>query len=558
MLALLAALPIIIVGILMIGYMWPASKAMPFGWLSALIIAGVGWGMPVKWLSAATIGGVINAFDILLIVFGALLILQLMKKSGGVYGIAHSMTSISVDRRVQVIIIAWLMGSFFEGAAGFGTPAAVAAPLLVGMGFPPLIAATSALIADSAAVSFGAVGVPIWGGFAALENIIEFPIESMGQSIEFSQFLHNIGAFTGLLHFLVGSFIPLVIVLLMTKIVDGSFKKGLEVLPLALFGGFIFTVFEFGIAYFVGPELPSLLGALIALPIFIFAVSNGFLVPKEKWDFPSHDQWHEEWEGEIKAGDDEADVDASKKKVSAFKAWLPYALIGLILLVGRLEVFNLTPILRQWSIGWTDIFGTGIGKVIQPFYNPGVFPFIFVALLIPSLHGLDSGKVKEAWKETFGMIKPAAIALFFALGMVYIMMNSGGATGELSMLLVMAEFAAATLGSIWYLVAPFVGILGAFISGSNTTSDIMFGPFQYGTAVASGTAVTPTLALQALGGAAGNMICIHNVVAAATTVGLVGKEGLIIRKNLPVALLYGLIAGALAWIITIFFVPGIF
>jgi len=479
-----------------------------------------------------------------------------MKKSGGVYGISHSMTSISVDRRVQVIIIAWLMGSFFEGAAGFGTPAAVAAPLLVGMGFPPLIAATSALIADSAAVSFGAVGVPIWGGFAALENIIEFPVQSMGVSIEFSQFLHNIGAFTGLLHFLVGSFIPLVIVLLMTKIVDGSFKKGFEVLPLALFGGFVFTVFEFGIAYFVGPELPSLLGALIALPVFIFAVSKGFLVPKEKWDFPSHDKWHEEWEGKIKAG--EQDVDAAQKEVGTFKAWLPYALIGLILLVGRLEIFNLTPLLRQWSIGWTNIFGTGIGKVIQPLYNPGVFPFIFVALLIPTLHGLDSNKTKEAWKETFKMIQPAAIALFFALGMVYIMMNSGGATGEQSMLLVMAEFAAATLGSIWYLVAPLVGILGAFISGSNTTSDIMFGPFQYGTAVASGTAVTPTLALQALGGAAGNMICIHNVVAAATTVGLVGKEGLIIRKNLPVALFYGLIAGALAWIITIFFMPGIF
>ncbi|RAK08151.1 lactate permease [Halanaerobium saccharolyticum] len=556
MLALLAALPIIIVGVLMIGYMWPASKAMPFGWLSALIIAAIGWGMPVRWLSAATIGGVINALSILLIVFGALLILQLMKKSGGVYGISHSMTTISVDRRVQVIIIAWLMGSFFEGAAGFGTPAAVAAPLLVGMGFPPLIAATSALIADSTAVTFGAVGVPIWGGFAALENLIEFPIQSMGGTIEFTQFLHNIGAFSALLHFLVGSFIPLIIVLLMTKIVDGSFKKGLEVLPLALFGGFVFTVFQFSIAYFVGPELPSLLGSLIALPLFIFAISKGFLVPKDKWDFPSHDQWGEDWEGEIKAG--EQDVDAAQKQVSTFKAWLPYALIGLILLVGRLEIFNLTPLLQSWTIGWRDIFGTGIGRVITPFYNPGIFPFIFVALLIPSLHGLDSGKTREAWKETFKMIKPAAIALFFALGMVYIMMNSGGATGENSMLIVMAEFAAATLGSIWYLVAPLVGILGAFISGSNTTSDIMFGPFQYGTAVASGTAVTPILALQALGGAAGNMICIHNVVAAATTVGLVGKEGLIIRKNLPVALFYGLTAGALAWIITLFFIPGIF
>ncbi len=556
MLALLAALPIIIVGVLMIGYMWPASKAMPFGWLSALVIAGIGWGMPVKWLGAATIGGVINAFDILLIVFGALLILQLMKISGGVYGISHSMTSVSIDRRVQVIIIAWLMGSFFEGAAGFGTPAAVAAPLLVGMGFPPLIAATSALIADSTAVTFGAVGVPIWGGFAALQNLIEFPVETAAGTLGFAQLLHNIGAFSALLHFLVGSFIPLIIVLLMTKIVDGSFKKGLEVLPLALFGGFVFTVFQFSIAYFVGPELPSLLGSLLALPIFIFAVSKGFLVPKEKWDFPAHEEWDEEWEGEIKAG--EEDIDAKQAQVSTFKAWLPYALIGLILLVGRLEIFNLTPILKTWSIGWTDIFGTGIGKVITPLYNPGVFPFIFVALLIPYLHKLDREKTKEAWKETFKMIQPAAIALFFALSMVYIMMNSGGATGENSMLLVMAEFAANTLGDIWYLVAPFVGILGAFISGSNTTSDIMFGPFQYGTAVASNTAVTPILALQAIGGAAGNMICIHNVVAAATTVGLVGKEGLIIRKNLPVALFYGLMAGALAWIITTVFMPSIF
>ena len=556
MLALVAALPIIIVGVLMIGYMWPASKAMPFGWGSALIIAAIGWNMPANWLTAATIGGVINAFDILLIVFGALLILQLMKKSGGVHGISHSMTSVSVDRRVQVIIIAWLLGSFFEGAAGFGTPAAVGAPLLVGMGFPPLIAATSALIADSAAVSFGAVGVPIWGGFAAIENLIEFPVEHNGAILTFAQFLDNIGAFTGLLHLLVGTFIPLVIVALMTKIVDGSYKKGLEVGPLALLGCLVFTLPEFLIAYFVGPELPALLGSLIGLPIFLFIVSSGFLVPKEKWDFPPHEEWEDDWEGKVKAG--EEDVDADKATITTFKAWLPYALIGIILLIGRLEVFNLTPILKSWSIGLTNILGTDIGKMITPFYNPGVFPFIFVALLIPYMHGMEKGEAKEAWKETFSMIKPAAIALFFALSMVYIMMNSGGATGQDSMLIVMAKFAAKTVGGIWYLVAPLVGILGAFISGSNTTSDIMFGPFQYGTAVASGMPVTPTLALQALGGAAGNMICIHNVVAALTTVGLVGKEGLVIRKNLPVALLYGIIAGILAWITVAFFTPMIF
>ena len=556
MLALIAALPIIIVGILMIGYMLPASKAMPVGWISALIIAAIGWKMPIKWLTAATIGGIINAFSILLIVFGALLILQLMKKSGGVHGISHSMTSVSQDRRVQIIIIAWLMGSFFEGAAGFGTPAAVAAPLLVGMGFPPLISATSALIADSTSVTFGAVGVPVWGGFAAIKNLVDFPVNSSGSMIQFTEFLHNIGAFSAILHFLVGSFIPLVIVMLMTKIVDGNFKKGLKVWPLALFGGFVFTIPQVLIANFVGPELPSLLGSLIALPIYIFAVSKGFLVPEKKWDFPDHDQWPEEWEGDVKAGEEDIDLDTDS--ISTFKAWLPYALIGMILLVGRLEIFNLTPLLKSWSIGWQDILGTSIGKSITPLYNPGVFPFIFIALLIPFIHGLDGKKAKNAWKETFDMIKPAAIALFFALAMVYIMMNSGIPAEIDSMLIVMAKFAAKTLGDVWYLMAPLVGILGAFISGSNTTADIMFGPFQYGTAVQAGLPVTPVLALQALGGAAGNMICIHNVVAALTTVGLVGKEGLVIRKNLIISLLYGLIAGGLAWIIVSVFMQGIF
>lgn len=555
-LATVAALPILIVGILMIGYMWPSSKAMPVGWLTAVVIAVIGWKMPVQWLAAATIGGIINAFSILLIVFGALLILQLMKKSGGINGISHSMTSVSTDRRVQVIIIAWLMGAFFEGAAGFGTPAAVGAPLMVGMGFPPLVAVVAALVADSTPVTFGAVGVPIWGGFAALKSMIGLPVLSNGTQIaEFVDFLERTGAFAGLLHFLVGSFVPLVIVMMMTKITEGSIRNGLKVWPLALFGGLCFTIPKVLIANFVGPELPSLLGSLIALPVFIFAVSKGFLVPQEKWDFPPREQWGEDWEGEIKAGQGD---ETAGQRINTFKAWLPYILIGLILLVGRLEVFNLTPILKSWTIGWYNIFGTSIGRGVTPFYNPGIFPFIFIALIIPALHGLKGGKAMEAWKDTFKMIKPASIALFFALGMVYIMMNSGALAGTDSMLMVMAKEAAGIAGSFWYLVAPLVGILGAFISGSNTASNIMFGPFQYGTAVQAGIPIIPTLSLQALGGAAGNMICIHNVVAALTTVGLIGKEGLVIRKNLLVSLLYGFMAGILAWLLVAFVMPNIF
>ena len=541
-LAIIATLPIVIVGLLMVVFSWPAKRAMPVGWVTAVIIAAIGWDMPVRWLAAATLGGFINAIDILIIVFGALLILQLLRKSGAIDSISQSMALISKDRRVQVIIIAWLMVSFLEAAAGFGTPAAVGAPLLVGLGFPPLVAAVSTLIGDSTAVTFGAVGVPIWGGFEPVRNLVVLP-----KGISFTEFLRDIGAFAGILHFAIGTFVPLTIVAIMTKITEGSFKRGLEIWPLALFAGLVFTVPQVLIATLVSFELPSLLGSLVALPIFIFAVSRGFLQPKQSWDFPPHERWPEDWEGTIKAGSSDA---LEKKDISAWKAWLPYVIIGLILLVTRLEVFQITPTLQLIRLTWSNILGTTVSRGIAPLYNPGIMPFLVVALVVPFMHGLRWQHLLEVSKDTVKMIGPAAVALLFALGMVFIMMKSGEPTQQDSMLIVMARAAADLTGKVWYLVAPMVGVLGTFISGSNTVSDIMFGAFQLNTAYEIGLPVVSVLALQAVGGAAGNMICIHNVVAVLTTVGLLGREGSVVRKNLPVALLYALVAGILAWVIT--------
>jgi lactate permease len=533
----IALLPIFGVGVLMVGFMWPSSRAMPVGCIMAVIIAYTGWEMPFHRLAAAGIAGVINALDILLIVFGALLILQLMKKSGGMDGISRSMASISRDRRIQALIIAWLFGSFLEGAAGFGTPAAVAAPLLVGMGFPPLIAAILTLVADSASVSFGAVGVPIIGGFEPLRDLIS-------GSIEFSRFLHEIGALVGKLHFALGTFIPLIMVCMMTKMADGSYRRGIEIWLLALFAGAVFTIPQMLIAVFISPELPALLGSLIALPIFLFAVSKGFLKPKEEWEFPSKRDWPSSWEGTIQAG---AGKPLKGPAMGGWLAWCPYLIVGLLLLVTRIEVFQVSGMLRAWSIGWNNILETGIGRTVSPLYNPGVIPFILVSVLIPLLHGMNRSGVLKAWKETAYMIGSASVALVSALIMVYIMMNSGGAEGRGSMLIVVAEAAADFAGKSWYLFAPLVGVLGTFISGSNTVSNIMFGVLQYDTAIQSGLPPLPVLALQAVGGAAGNMICVHNVVAVLTTVGLVGKEGLVVRKNMLISLSYALFAGILIW-----------
>lgn len=556
MLPFLALLPIVVVAVLMVVFVWPSSRAMPIAWLTAGVIAFFAWEMPPRWLLAATIGGVINAIDILFIVFGALLILQIMRKSGGIHGISHSMAQISPDRRVQLLVIAWLMGCFLEGAAGFGTPAAVAAPLLVGLGFPPLIAAGTTLMADSVPVTFGAVGVPIWGGFAALEEVIAWPVQTGQGPLAFTEFLRYITAFSSILHFFVGTFIPLALVSIMTKIIGGSFRDGLKIWPLALFAGLVFTIPQMLIAVLIGPELPTLLGSLIGLVIFIPAVRHGFLVPDTKWDFPSRDKWKSSWEGTIKAGGGEPGE--HERIVSPVMAWTPYVILGLILLMARLPFFRLTPILRAWNVGWENILGTEISRTIQPLYNPGIFPFMLIALLIPFLHRIPFKELGGAARETVSMLIPASIALVFTLGMVYILMYSGDATGRDSMLIVLARAAAEYTGNIWYLVAPFVGILGTFISGSSTVSNIMFGPFQFSTAAQANLHMTPVLSLQAVGGAIGNMICIHNVVAALTTVGLIGKEGIIIRENLPVCLLYGLVAGIVGWILILVLPPGLF
>ncbi|MFO7653095.1 MAG: L-lactate permease [Candidatus Krumholzibacteriia bacterium] len=547
MLILLAASPILLVGVLMIGFTWPSSRAMPVGYVNAVAVAFLAWEMPPRWIAAATIGGVITAVDILLIVFGALLILQLLRQSGGLAGINRSMMGVSPDRRIQLLVIAWLMGAFLEGAAGFGTPAAVGAPLLVGMGFPPLVAAVTTLVADSAPVTFGAVGVPIWGGFAALENLADWPLTLGGESIAFAGFLERVAAFSGVLHLAVGTFVPLVLVALMTRMTRGSFRQGLRVWRFALLAGAAYTVPATLTAVFLGPELPALLGALVGLAVCIPVIRRGMFMPRERWDFPAHDRWPAAWEGALKAG--EMREEEAGAEMTPLRAWLPYILIGVLLLLGRIPALGVAPALRSLEVGWSDIMGTSVGKSIQPLYNPGIVPFLLVALAIPFLHRLEAREAGRAFVETLRMMGSATVALVFTLGMVYVLMNSGEATGRGSMLIVLAEASAAAAGEVWLLVASMVGILGTFISGSNTVSNIMFGPFQFDTALQANAALVPTMALQAVGGAAGNMICIHNVVAVLTTVGLLGREGIVIRTNLPVAVSYGLLAGGVAWLL---------
>lgn len=544
-LALVAFLPILFTIIMMTVFNWPAKKVMPIAWLIAAIIAYAVWRMELGRIIAATIYGFLSAFNILIIIFGAILILNTLKKSGAMDTINRGFYGITPDRRIQAIIIGFMFGAFIEGAAGFGTPAALAGPLMVGLGFPPLAAAMVALIFNSTPVSFGAVGTPVIGGVGAVMK--STVVEKLGEGA-FIPFLKQVGIWTAVPHAMVGTFLPLLGICLLTAFFGPrekrSLKYGLAAAPFAVFAGLCFTVPYIVTAYLLGPEFPSLLGALVGLPIILWAASRGFLVPKDRWDFPAKEQWDENWKGMVETGGGE------ESKMPLWLAWSPYVLIALILVVTRVPQFGLKAFLAGQTIAWKNILGSGISYSLPYLYLPGTIPFILVGLITIFLHRMPVQSVKEAWGATFKQIVGPTIALLFAVGMVQVMVQSGVNLRHIDgMMLTMSRATALAVGGAWPLVAPYVGVLGAFMAGSNTVSNILFAQFQFGVAGQLGHPGVVTLALQNVGGAVGNMICVHNVVAACATVGLVGVEGIIIRRNMIPMFIYALVVGIFGLIV---------
>ena len=478
--ALLASLPILLVVVLMAGLNWPAKRSMPLGWLLAALLAFFVWGMPLQWLAGATISGAMDALNILIIVFGAILLMNTLKNSGAIRTIKGTFYNISPDRRVQAIIIAGLFGFFIEGAAGFGTPAALAGPLLVSLGFPPLAAAILALVGNSMPVSFGAVGTPILGGAARVlaSDGVKAALAQYGWTFE--TYVQNLGIYTALIHAIVGTFLPLLIVLILTRLFGEkkSFKDGFAIAPFAIFAGLCFSIPYLLIAIIIGPELPSLLGALIALLIVIPAARRGFLIPKNVWDFPARTQWGAEWVGTVEPGELKDDT----PQMNTFLAWLPYLLVALILVITRIPALGIKQILTQpaLTIIWKGILGTKLSYSLQYLYLPGTVPFILVAVITIFLHKMTKDTISTTWKNSLKQMVPATIALMFAVGMVAVMRNSGNnSTGNMDMLKTLSTAAAAAFSSIWIFVAPFIGVLGAFMAGSNTVSNILFSTFQY-------------------------------------------------------------------------------
>lgn len=546
-LGLLALVPIILTAVLLVGLHWPAKKAMPLVLAVTALMALFVWDMSANRVIASILQGMGITVSVLWIVFGALFLLNTLQNTGAIGVIRQGFTHVSPDRRVQAIVIAWCFGTFIEGASGFGTPAAIAAPLMVAIGFPAVAAVLMGMMIQSTPVSFGAVGTPIVIGInKGLDtSAIESQLATQGWTWE--QYLQLITSHVSIIHGIVGTLMPLFMVIMLTRFFgkNKSWKEGFAILPFAIFAGLAFTIPYALTGIFLGPEFPSLMGGLVSMTVVVTAAKKGFLTPKAHWDFEQKSSWPDNWLGKVKIAQEDVSTD---KPVSQVVAWLPYLLVALLLVCSRVFT-EFKSMLTGISFGFSNILGeAGISATFSPLYLPGGL-LIISALFAIFIQGAPQQRVKalsSALTKSTKTVLSAGFVLMFTIPMVRLFINSGVNLSDFpSMPMASAQMFANWFGEAFPLISPTIGALGAFIAGSNTVSNMMFSQFQYEAAMSLQLSPAIIIAAQAVGAAAGNMIAIHNVVAASATVGLLGQEGATLRKTIMPTIYYVLVSGAL-------------
>lgn len=555
MLALLSAVPIVVVLALMLGLRWPASRAGLVGAGLALVIALTAFGLGRDVLPQAGIGGglagivaeaTFTSVTILWIVLPALAIHHLQVGSGATETLRVALGRLSDDPRILALLIGWFFALFIEGAAGFGASVALAAPFLVGLGYRPLEAVVVAMIGHSVGVSFGAIGTPIVPMVAATDLS---PLELSSASATY--------------HALFGWF-PLAAMMIIASRGTGTRASG-TIWGWTALAGATFLVPMWLLARFVGPELPTLAGSLIGVAIFVGvlllvrrrATSNPAaphippleIDPNEPFPVelgphahrdtgPHADQGVET--APTPAGDRTTDAGGSDRDVEVaprqlLLACAPYLVLIALVVATRTVPFIAEPLGRV-QLSW-ELTGGFTGS-FSPLTHPGTL--LVVSLLGGAvLQRVGRSAIGAALRTTLRQLVPVTIALLAMLLLARTMVRSG-------MTDALAEAAASSAGAAWPLLAPLVGVLGTFVTGSATASNVLFTDLQSATAQQLGLPEAPLLGAQNFGAGVGNAVCPHNIVAAGATVGLVGAEGDVLRRTLGVTLAYALLGGVAA------------
>ena len=484
-LVLAALAPIAAVLVLMLGLRWSAARAglvaLVLAALLAQVVFGFGSARPAPGVLRAY-GGVVAeggflALTILWILWPALALHRLQQDSGALDTLRNGLVRLTPQPALQALLVGWLLALFFEGAAGFGTPVALAAPILVGLGLAPVQAVVLALLGHAAGVSFGALGTPV---------TVQAGLTGLNPG--------DIAWRTALLHALLGGVLMMFFV---RRLAAAGHRPGLGWSVLAAAG---FLLPGLALASLLGPELATLGGALVGGAAFIGAL-------------------HQRGGGSVAPG--------------LARALAPYAALVVLVLLTR----GLPPLARflgDVTFEWR-LFDAYQGRM-QPLAHPGTL--LMAALLIgAAVQRLPPRSLASALGRAARQLVPAIVALLAMLVLSRLMLHAG-------LISTLQQAAVQAVGAAWPWLAPAVGALGSFVTGSATASNVLFTTLQAQTAAALGLPAAAIVAAQGFGAAVGNIVCPHNIVAGAATVGLEGREGEVLRHTVLPCLLYLALGGA--------------
>jgi lactate permease len=475
-------------------------RKTPLIWVSGITLLVVAleavffWRVFPDYIFGSLIKGSLVAMDIFFIIFGAIFFLEIMRETKIIENIGFHLESISKDIRIQVIFLAWFFENFLEGTAGFGTPSTVVAPLLIGLGISPINAVIIALLGNSSSVVFGAAGTPIRVGLGNLATA----------SLPLTAALIN----------LVGIIVPVFILWFLTVKRQNGKKLFWEALPFALWAGVAFAVPSV-LTVFLGQEFPSILGAVIGFGLVLLTTKLKIFVPKNV-EYQSVEK-------------------ANETRLPIIKVLFPYTLLIILLIAGK------------FLIGQAGIPLPLMIKHTIAYFNPG-FAFILAGVLTIGIFRIGTKILASSSKLALKRSIEPFLVIAFMSAIAQIMVNSAhNYSLQPSMIDFMAIHVKNALLPLW---APLVGAFGSFLTGSSTVSNLMFGNFLALSARELGLAVEKILALALVGGAAGNMIALADIMAAEAVVGLRNEEGKVLRGVIIPCLIYIILVGLIGLVIT--------
>jgi len=482
--ALLASMPIVLILLLMLVLRWPAARAGVAGVIAAALLAPAAFGFGDGQAASLAFGyagvaseGAFTTATILWILWPALALHQHQQDSGAIRHLQAGLSHVSPSPSLQVLLVAWFMALFLEGAAGFGTPVALAAPILVSLGLPPVQAVVAALLGHAVGVSFGALGTPV------LAQVALTTLDG-----------HAIGWRTAVLHAVSGG----VMMVFLHRVLSSAGGANRPAPAWSMLAAGAFLLPSLALALMAGPELATLGAALVGGSIFAILARAG----------------RRSTTGIAEGG-------------QLIRAFWPYAVLVVLVLLTRAVppiASTLAATTLEWR--WLDTYG---GR-FSPLTHPGTL--LFGALLIGArLQGLPPAQLRSALTQAARRLVPVSVALLAMLCLSRLMVHAG-------MIDAIQAAAVRAVGDAWPLVAPAVGALGSFVTGSATASNVLF------------TSLLLLVAAQGFGAAVGNIVCPHNIIAGAATVGLAGREAEILRRTLLPCVAYLLLGGVTvaAWV----------